>query len=241
MKLKTTGKAFVLITACGLGALYGAATVHFQLSPYPQLMSIKKRLSSNVEPRSSYYADRKDFFEAHGKPADIVMIGDSITDRAEWVELLGVVNVANRGINSDTTDGVIERMTSIYSTNAKKAFIMIGINDIAKGKTPETIFENYKIIIKGLSENNITPHIQSTLLAGRSEEQYNTSVNTLNSMLKKYAKEHGVVFIDLNEILTTGGVLNASYTTDDIHLNGNGYTAWSKAIEQYIRSSDATL
>jgi len=74
------------------------------------------------------------FYEQHGNhDYDIVFIGDSLTDSAEWEDLFPSSNIANRGIGGDRTNGVLKRMNSIYSTNASKAFIMLGINDLKFG------------------------------------------------------------------------------------------------------------
>lgn len=235
MKFKMAGKACVFVVVCGACALYGAATVKFQLFPYPQLSALKKTIKPDTSiTRSQYYLDRKDFFESNGKQADIVMIGDSITNRAEWPELLGVISIANRGINSDTTDGVIERMESIYSTHAKKAFIMIGINDITTGVNTDTIFNNYTTIIEGLQRNKITPNIQSTLLTRRNNEDYNIKINALNTKLIAYAKANNITFIDLNESMAEDNVLIGDYTSDGIHLSGKGYAVWANTLTKYV-------
>ena len=242
MKLKTVLAASSIIAFSVASAVYGAAIVKYQIFPYSQLNELTSYfLPKKAIARSPYYLDRKDFFEINSKHSDVVMIGDSITDRAEWGELLDVNSVANRGINSDTTDGVIERLESIYSVKPQKAFIMIGINDIAQGVAVDLIFANYKLIVEGLITNNITPFIQSTLLAGNSQKQYNERVNSLNITLQQYAVERGIVFIDLNSVLAADGVLQPAFTIDGVHLTGSGYTAWGNAIQKYLVKNDAKI
>lgn len=69
------------------------------------------RISNVYEPR---YLDRKALFERLDCKDKIVFIGDSITDGGEWNELLGRNDVVNRGIIGDTTNGVLNRLGSLY-------------------------------------------------------------------------------------------------------------------------------
>jgi len=62
---------------------------------------------------SSYWLEKKSFFETFGSRAAVVMIGDSLTDGAEWGEMFPGTAVVNRGVDGDTTAGVLRRMEAI--------------------------------------------------------------------------------------------------------------------------------
>ena len=101
--------------------------------------------------RADYYESRVSHFMAiPGGKADIVFIGDSQTDRCEWAELIGRCGIVNRGIDGDTTDGVLNRLDEIISLKPNKLFIMIGGADFIIGRTIPQIEENYKKIINCL-------------------------------------------------------------------------------------------
>lgn len=229
MNLKTI--AAILVVG-GLSMVYGASSVKFGLFPYPQIVSMKH--NSTEEVRSPYYYGKKSFFEVNGKEYPIVMVGDSITDQAEWNELLQQGGIANRGIGGDTTEGVLLRMDSIYSTGAKKTFMMMGINDITHSKDVDLVFDNYTKALRLLSVKGMNPHIQSTLLAGKSMEKYNVEVLRLNEKLMSYAKENNIPYINLNALLSIDGALADEYTTDGVHLNGKAYAVWGEAIAPYM-------
>lgn len=91
------------------------------------------------------------------------MLGDSITYGVHWNELLNQPDIINRGINGDTTSGILKRIPSVIKINPHKVFIMAGINDIRQNISINVIYKNYSHIIKTLKQNNITPYIQSTL------------------------------------------------------------------------------
>ena len=162
------------------------------------------------------------------------MIGDSITDGAEWQELFKNHAVVNRGIGGDTTEGVLNRMSSIISSNSEKAFIMIGINDFGRGDSVNDVYSNYQQIIKELKSNQIMPYIQSTILANGNAARLNSSISELNIKLKELAAKEGLVYVDLNEGLSSNGILKNEFTRDGVHLNGKGYFVWKGMIEPYL-------
>lgn len=189
----------------------------------------------NVTP--NYLERRRNRIEVFGLAeamSDVVMIGDSITSLVEWSELFPEVSIANRSIGGDTTEGVLNRLDSVYSTGAKIAFLLIGINDISRGDSADTVYSNYEKIIEDLLSHGVQPFIQSTILAGEVEKAFNPRVNELNNRLEKLAESKNVLFIDLNMHLEKDGILNAEFTTDGIHLNAAGYRIWKRAIEPVL-------
>ncbi len=119
---------------------------------------------------------------------EIMMLGDSITDEGEWSELWGKV-VQNRGISGDTTTGVLDRLYTL-NPNTKRAFIMIGVNDIMRGVSEDIVFENYKKILKFFQDKNIEVIIQSTLYIGESRKQnFNVKIEKLKSKFRRVCKK----------------------------------------------------
>jgi lysophospholipase L1-like esterase len=241
----------VLVLLVGVFAYgYGLVTVQYRIYPFSILKHIKdmviademacapkgtdKKLKAGKKKHLAYYNDRKSFFEVNGTTSDIVMIGDSITDGAEWNELFPKLSIVNRGISGDTTQGVLDRMGSIYSTNAKKAFIMIGVNDLGHHIPVEDIFQNYQQIVFKLKQRSITPYIQSTLLTGNKHAHHNKDIVKLNVKLKKLCEAECITYIDLNEALSENGKLKDAFSADDIHLNGKAYSVWKYSIKPYI-------
>ena len=226
----------VLFLIC-FSYFYGVVTVQYKVFPFNQIRYVKNFIypsNTNNSIKSPKYLHAKSFFEIHGIKADIVMVGDSITDGAEWHEMIRSHTIVNRGIGGDTTDGIINRISSIISTKAKKSFIMVGINDLNKGYSVEKVFSNYEGIVNELKLANIKPYIQSTIYAGERLSSLNESIISLNNKLKSLSEKEGIVYIDLNKELSTGGILNKKYTEDDVHLNGEGYLVWKKLISPYL-------
>ena len=231
---------FLAIIAYGIGLITGK----YHIFPYQQIKHIKNfmvadkknNLKAGTKTNKYYYFDKKSFFEVNGSKADIVMIGGSIIDRAEWNELFSNISIVNRGISGDTTRDVLNRMESIYSTNAKKAFIMLGLNDLGRHIPVDEIISKYEKIVFQLKQHGITPYIQSVLFLGDKHADRNKDVLKLNLKLQELSEKENIVFIDLNKVLSENGKLKKSYSSkDDIHLNGDGYFAWKNSIKKYIQ------
>jgi len=96
---------------------------------------------------STYYWQRASLF-----------LGDSITDGGEWCELFGDARLKNRGISGDVTWGVLDRLSEVTAGKPVKIFLMIGVNDLARGKTVEEIIANYETIVERIRRE--TPQTQ---------------------------------------------------------------------------------
>lgn len=219
--------------------LYGVITAQYKVFPFDLLRSIKQAigLTEKKLSYSDYYYRKKSFFEQFGqRNYDVVFIGDSLTDGAEWKDLFPYLKIANRGISGDRTDGLLKRLDSIYSTSAEKAFIMIGVNDFFSGVSVNDVFKNYKTIVKKIVSHRIKTYIQSTIFAGQRYQALNSKVLKLNRKLQTLAVESDfVTYIDLNEGLSSNFSLNPIYSSDGIHLNAKGYSVWKKRIESYVQ------
>lgn len=188
---------------------------------------------------SSYWQEKKSFFETFGTYASIVMVGDSLTDGAEWREMFPGVALVNRGIDGDTTAGVLRRMDSITSARARKAFVMIGINDFKEGRTVDAVFEDYRAIVSRLREGGMKVFVESTMLCNEAKAAWSGcagiqgSTKELNRRLAGLASA-GVVFIDINAGLAAAGGLKPELTYDGVHLNGEGYRVWRDEISKFV-------
>lgn len=191
-----------------------------------------------------YYARRVTLFDLLpvGK-SDIIMLGNSLTDGAEWNELLGNKRVKNRGIVGDIIQGYYERMEPILKGQPKKIFILGGVNDVSHDVTGDSIaraMEKLIILIKSRSPRTKI-YLQSMLpfnndvrlwkkLEGREQV-----VAEGNRALEQVAQRQRVTWINLYPLFVDNqGKLKAEYTNDGLHLMGPAYLIWAKAIRPYI-------
>lgn len=188
-----------------------------------------------------YYWDKKSHFETLPKSeADIVFLGDSLTDCCEWQEFFRNVSIKNRGISADTTNGILNRIDEIVEPQPQKVFILIGINDLNQGRRIDDIFNNYQLILKVFKEKapQTKVFVQSLLPVNNQRfpnNGVNSKVTELNTKLKNLAQDLSFQYIDLfSSFLDEDYQLDTRYTTDGLHLNGQGYLIWQEIIKKNV-------
>lgn len=201
---------------------------------------------------STYYYQRASLFEKLPvDDNDIIFLGNSITDGAEWAELFNNPDVKNRGISGDITMGVYDRLDAILSGQPAKIFLLIGINDVARGTSADSIVQNIRLITETIMTKSPDTHLflQSVLPVNDSFDKFHghTSrykmVPEINDQLKKLAKEKNVTFIDLfTHFVNESGIkMDAKYTNDGLHLTGEGYLLWKEIVEPRISNKAGQL
>jgi lysophospholipase L1-like esterase len=187
-----------------------------------------------------YYQNKISLYHSFGKKqAAIVFAGDSLTDRCDWAELLDRCDVVNRGIDADTSWGLLQRIGDITTMKPSKIFIMIGGNDFISGSRVPGILENYRMIIGRIRKESpgTTIYIQSVLpTVYRIVPILRSSIKRMNEGLRSLADGKRIVYIDIySRMVDIRGDLNPAYTLDGAHLNGPGYLVWKGAIEPYLK------
>ena len=194
--------------------------------------NVKKEKAYDYTLNSQYQIKTELFKMYETKNVNIVMLGDSLTNRVAWNELLKYTNIVNRGIDGDTTEGFLNRLDTIIKLKPQMVFIMGGVNDMNYSIEVNDIFENYKKIIEAISNEGIKPVVQSTLYTQMIP--FNKKVTQLNALLKAYCIKNKIDYIELNSVLSTDSFLNDEFTTDGLHLNSKAYLLWSKEIKNYL-------
>jgi lysophospholipase L1-like esterase len=187
---------------------------------------------------NAQYTQRETLFEASPSThADIIFIGDSITARGEWQEFFPDKIVLNRGIDSDVTEGVYNRLDTIIDKQPDKIFLMIGINDIRQGIDKNVTLDFYAKILDKLTDNlsDCTIYVQSILPVNSSTGIDNCNVQALNTAIKALADERSLTYIDLYSLLAdTNNDLPKDYSIDGVHMTGDGYSIWIEALKKYM-------
>lgn len=174
----------------------------------------------------------------------IVFLGNSITDSAEWFEMLGNKKCINRGISADVTEGVLLRLEAVTKLRPAKIFLMIGINDLSLNMTVEEVTANYRKILDRIkSETPRTKvYIESLLpvnpATGMALNHTNKTrlIMDLNNQLKRLALEYGHTYIDLFSLMAdSNNHLPRSLSIDGLHLTWEGYRIWTEAIRPYVK------
>ena len=207
----------------------------------------KRGVDPAAASRPAYWRERVSLFRAFGGTADVVMLGDSLTDGAEWQEIFPDQAIVNRGIDGDTADGVLERLDGVLALRPQLVVLMIGINDLTDGpdgpggpggagrRSVDATFADVRATVDRLVAAGTRVVLMSTLPcnvtlgAWKSCAAAAPAVRALNLKLAGLASAR-VAWVDLAARLSDAGGLRADYTFDGVHLNGEGYRVWRDAI-----------
>jgi lysophospholipase L1-like esterase len=193
----------------------------------------------------TYYNQRLSLFEKlPDTKGEIIFLGNSITDGGEWCELLGNPDAKNRGISGDTTEGVLFRLNEVTRSKPAKVFLLIGINDLSRGISRDTVFSNICKIADRIRNNSprTKVFVQSILPVNDSFGLFKNHTNKtnevlwVNAQLKEWCQNKNVGFIDLyNRFkLPDSEKMNPKYSNDGLHLLGDGYLLWVEIIQPFL-------
>lgn len=203
-------------------------------------MAQKKPVNPDV-----YYARRATLFDLLPVySSDIIMLGNSLTDGAEWNELFDNCHVKNRGIVGDIIPGFFERLEPIMKGQPCKIFIMGGVNDISHGVSADSIVSAMTQVVTTIQARcpKTEIYVQSMLpfnndvrlwklLKGREQV-----VVDGNKGLESMCQRLGVTFINLYPLFVgEDGKMKPEFTNDGLHLMGGAYLIWRDALLPYIR------
>lgn len=211
---------------------YGVVVGIYKVFPYSQIYALKQLVQPNPYSVGRNREFRIELFEEFPTSADVVFIGDSITEGGEWSDFFPNIATSNRGVGSDATSDVLKRMDSILAVRPQVAFIMLGINDIYRDIHIDEVVANYRSIISTLRENNIEVFVQSTIQCQLTKcgQGKVSQVNLLNEKLQSLSNELDVSFVLLEDLSAEQG-LRENYTYDGVHLTAEGYRYWVQRID----------
>ncbi len=177
-----------------------------------------------------------------------ILAGDSIT---MWFppELLPPGKTwLNQGISGETSQGLLKRLKILDETNPETVFVLIGINDLIRGESPETVLENSRLIIRDIlwAHPNAQVVVQSILPHSSEDATWerrdrllaipNETIREINRQLKAIAEAENVYFLDLHPLFTdANGNLRLELTTDGLHLSRQGYLVWRAALDLFTQ------
>jgi len=193
---------------------------------------------------STYYQQRVSHFQTLPQTTgDIIFLGNSITDGAEWAELFNDLHIKNRGISGDITAGVIHRLNEITNRKPAKIFLLIGINDLARNTNTDSIVKNILLIADYVRQQSPSTklYVQSILPVNNLYGKFGTHTNKgeqikiTNTQLQADATGHGYTYVDLySSFVNENGKLKANLTNDGLHLKGEAYLISKHILYPYI-------
>ena len=211
----------------------------------PLLRKVRSRLQ-RITPDSSVaspvdvlqYERKVGQFALFAPRGEIVCLGDSRVEHADWNEVLNTTETSNRGISGDTTAGIVKRLQASIPGPLKLCIVQAGVNDVWRGVPRDVISANYDEIIRYVvDEKRAQLLITAVVLVDEQRAQLNAEIAGLNTVLMERCQRPGVHWLDLNATLAPAGYLEPRFTDDGTHFTGAAY----KAIAEPLRLSLARV
>lgn len=163
-----------------------------------------------------------------------ILVGDSLSMWFPREKLPEGQLWLNQGISGDTTSGVLKRLAVFSATRPDVIYLMVGINDLRKGASDETILRNHRRIIQRLRrEHPSTQIILQSILPIRLKTISNSRIRHINAQLALIAQQEGANYLNIHHWFTdVEGNLRSDLTTDGLHLSPDGYKVWESALQQ---------
>jgi lysophospholipase L1-like esterase len=174
-----------------------------------------------------------------------VMLGDSISLWFPAQHLPGY-RILNQGISGETSAGLLKRLYVFDPTQPEVIFVMIGINDLLRGKSAAEIVENQASVIADLKLSHPKAKIVVQSILPHATEQVtwegrdrllsipNAQIKALNQQLAAIAKQQSVHFLNLYPLFANAqGNLKPELSSDGLHLSAKGYEIWGVALQVY--------
>lgn len=166
----------------------------------------------------------------------IIVLGDSIVQRAALPRTLCKRPVINAGIDGSTTSSGLNGMLKKAIGDKKAALIVVslGMNDAETVDSVEAYKKNYSALLTGLK--TMTSRLAlvpvTGLEIGKPDVGHRTQpvIDGYNAALPEIARSEDAAVISMP-------AMPAGFTTDGIHLSTSGYAIWTKAISDGITAS----
>lgn len=174
--------------------------------------------------------------EVNSKRASIVFLGDSIIQGWGDVEkVFSSCPVANRGINGDTTRGMLIRLQEdVIALKPKCVVMLMGTNDIVERAEPKTISDNIGLIVAKLKKHNakLPIVICNVFPAGDKNGRPKEKIRAINKRISKIASgSPNVIELDTYALFAAeNGLAKPAEFPDMLHPNKQGYAKWAASL-----------
>lgn len=157
-------------------------------------------------------------------PPRHAVVGDSITHQRPSCQM-----VANFGVPSDTSRGVLKRLTEVLELKPHTVDLLIGVNDISLSIPKDETVANVQLMVNRLIEHGVRVRLLNVLPVADyyshprlTSEQMNLRISMLNGALDFVAGVERVSFHPPKN----------GYQRDGIHLNERAYRAMRLRLGQ---------
>ena len=197
---------------------------------------------------AKYAAENKALKPVSKDEKRVVFMGNSITEgwKKEDPAFFEKNPYINRGIGGQTTPQMLLRFRKdVIELKPSLVVILAGANDIAENTGPialEDILGNIVSMVELAQANDIKVVLSSVLPAydfwWRRGMQPAEKIIKLNAMIKGYADQNKIVYVDyFSAMVDERNGLDKKYTDDEVHPKLAGYKVMEPLVQKAIAAA----
>ncbi len=196
--------------------------------------SLKQQKLSYKHWKSLLAMEARAISQGQGTNRLSILVGDSLSMWFPKEKLPTGKFWLNQGMSGDSSEGVLRRLSAFSTTRPEVIYLMIGINDLLRGTSDQTILINHRPIIRSLRQAHPKSQIMVQSILPVSHAQIsNCRIHYINSKISSIAKQEGVDYLNINNwFADLDGNLHSDLTTDGVHLSHEGYDVWRFTLQQ---------
>jgi lysophospholipase L1-like esterase len=169
----------------------------------------------------------------------ILFVGSSSIRLWQTAEAFPDAPVINRGFGGSTIADVnhyFDRVVAKYKPSA--IIFYAGDNDIASGKSPQQVFDDFKAFVQ-LVDVHLpkTPIYFISIKPSIARLKMWPEMKQANALVQQLAsRDKSVIFVDVATAMLVGSDSPSKdlFLDDGLHLNAKGYQLWNKALSPVI-------
>jgi len=176
------------------------------------------------------------------KPDGILFIGSSSIRK--WTDLeqrFPGEPIVRRGVGGSELSQLVKYYTPyiLFPYHPRKIFIYAGENDIAFGKSADSVFVNFKALWTMIRAKLPQAKIYfMSIKPSPSRVKYHAEFDKANQDIKNYLSgKPNSLYIDMNSSIykrETDRPDSSLFEKDYLHLNARGYDRWQKVLQPYV-------
>jgi lysophospholipase L1-like esterase len=171
------------------------------------------------------------------KMANLVFIGDSLTEWFDWQKRFPEHQVINLGISGEPVEGLLARRERVRASidSPDYIFLMTGINNLANEQYG--IINPYREIVRNLSTwYKKSKIVIQSILPVSLEWIDNSVIKNVNYQLEKIAREHHAEYLDVYSVFMNAKVTSKTecLQEDGVHLSSFGYAVWANEVARFL-------
>jgi hypothetical protein len=198
------------------------------------MMVVLGLMSGTIRSYVSMLIDRQ---VARAWPFTYAVVGDSLAAECPWKWSFGFSPVAlsNLAVSGADIRAITRQVELAQYLRPQVVFISGGINDLINNEAPlGAIRFDFALLLRrlGKQQKSIV-----TLIPYISDRNFTDRITAANEAIAELSFKHGISVLDINPLLSAGGVRRPEMTRDGIHLSALACQTWIAAVKSRLAAT----